>query len=133
MFGSIIVTNICLLRKNSEEYHRLDKLVGRQEELKMIRINVKKIFLYILIIIVVFLVITAFYYNRHKFSGVSTIRYARVSLEHETSLSELANKYYSNNEAKAKFVSEIKKVNNIDPSDYIPGNSTIIIPIIEFE
>ena len=82
---------------------------------------------------VIFLVITAFYYNRYKFSGASTIRYTRVSLEHETSLSELADKYYSDNEAKVKFVSEIKKVNNIDSSDYIPGDSTIIIPIIEFE
>jgi len=98
----------------------------------MIKINLKKIFLYILIIIVVFLVITAFYYNRYKFTGISTIKYTRVSLEHETNLNELADKY-SNNSTKSKFVSEIKRINNIDSSDYIPGNSTIIIPIIEFE
>lgn len=98
----------------------------------MIKINVKKIFLYTLIIIVVFLVITAFYYNRYKFNGTITTRYTKVSLEYETNLNELANKY-SDNETKEKFVSEIKRINNIDSSDYIPGNSTIIIPIIEIE
>jgi len=98
----------------------------------MIKINYKKIFLYILIIIVSFLVITAFYYNRYKFSGITTTRYTRVSLEHETNIEELAEKY-SNTITKSRFVSEIKRINEIDSSDYIPGNSTIIIPIIEFE
>lgn len=98
----------------------------------MIKINIKKIFLYILIIIVVCLVITAFYYNRYKFSGITTTRYTRVSLEHETNISELADKY-SNNLTKSRFVSEIKRINDMDNADYIPGNSTIIIPIIEFE
>ncbi len=98
----------------------------------MIKINYKKIFLYILIIVVAFLVINAFYFNRYKFSGITTTRYTRVSLDHRTNISELADKY-SNNMTKSRFVSEIKKINDIDKSDYIPGNSTIIIPIIEFE
>ncbi|MFA5014210.1 MAG: hypothetical protein WC549_01530 [Actinomycetota bacterium] len=98
----------------------------------MIKKNIKKIFLYLLIIIIAFLVITAFYYNRYKFSGITTTRYTKVSLEYETNISELADKY-SNDMTKSRFVSEIKKVNDIDNSDYIPGNSTIIIPIIEFE
>ncbi len=98
----------------------------------MIKINFKKIILYILIIVVAFLVITAFYYNRYKFSGITTTRYARVNLEYETNIDELADKY-SNNITKSRFVSEIKRINDIDTSDYIPGNSTIIIPIIEFE
>lgn len=98
----------------------------------MIKINFKKIILYILIIGVAFLVITAFYYNRYKFSGITTTRYTKVSLEHETNIDELAVKY-SNTITKSRFVSEIKRINDIDTSDYIPGNSTIIIPIIEFE
>ena len=98
----------------------------------MTKINYKKIFLYILIIVVGFLIITAFYYNRYKFSGITTTRYTRVSLEHETNIDELADKY-SNNITKSRFVSEIKRINDIDTPDYIPGNSTIIIPIIEFE
>lgn len=98
----------------------------------MIKKNIKKIFLYILIIIVACLVVTAFYYNRYKFSGITTTRYTRVSLEHETNINELADKY-SNNMTKSKFVSEIKRINDMDNADYIPGNSTIIIPIIEFE
>lgn len=98
----------------------------------MIKINYKKIILYVLIIIVAFLVIAAFYFNRYKFSGITTTRYTRVSLEHETNVDELADKY-SNNITKSRFVSEIKRINDIDTPDYIPGNSTIIIPIIEFE
>jgi len=101
--------------------------------LELIKINAKKIFLYILITIVAFLVITAFYYNRYKFNGTTSItRYTKVSLEYETNLNELANKY-SDNETKEKFVSEIRRINNIDSSDYIPGNSTIIVPIIVIE
>ncbi|GAI02093.1 unnamed protein product [marine sediment metagenome] len=92
--------------------------------------NIKKIFLYILIIIVIFLVIVAFYSNRYKFTGLNTIKYTKIILKNETNVNDLAVKY-SSSETKAKFVSEIKKINNIDSSEYILGNVTIIIPIIE--
>ena len=92
--------------------------------------NIKRIFLYILIIIVIFLVIVAFYSNRYKFTGLSTIKYTKICLKYETNLNDLAEKY-SNPATKAKFVSEIKKLNNIDSYEYIPGKTTIIIPIIE--
>lgn len=98
----------------------------------MIKINIKKIFLYLLIIIVACLVIMAFYFNRYKFSGITTTKYTTVSLEYDTNISKLADKY-STDMTKSRFVSEIKEINDIDNPDYIPGNSTIIIPIIEFE
>lgn len=98
----------------------------------MIKIHLKRIFLYILIIIVAFLVITAFYFNRYKFSGIDTVKYKMISIENETSINELANRF-SDNTTKAKFVSETERINNMDSSDYIPGNSILIIPIIEYE
>ncbi len=94
--------------------------------------NVKKILFYTLLIIVICLVLAAFYFNKYKFGGINIIKYTRVNLESETNLDELASKY-SDKETRAKFVSEIKRINNINYSDYIPGNSTLIIPIIESE
>ena len=98
----------------------------------MFKVNLKKILLYILIIIVFFLIVTAFYCNRHKFNDLDTIRYTKIVLNNGTSLNELADKY-SSIKTKTKFLSEIRRVNNIDTLDYIPGNATIIIPVIEIK
>ncbi|OFW64796.1 MAG: hypothetical protein A2Z35_01740 [Actinobacteria bacterium RBG_19FT_COMBO_36_27] len=100
--------------------------------MEMIKINIKKIFLCILIIIVTFLVIAAVYSNRYKFSGINTIKYRSISVNNETSIGELANRF-SDNITKAKFVSETERINNLGSSDYIPINSILIIPIIEYE
>jgi len=93
-------------------------------------IKIKKIFLYVLLIVVFFLVITAICSNRYKFASISTIKYIRINLENSTNINDLANKY-SDNRTKEKFVSEIKRINNIGSLDYISGNKTIIIPLIE--
>ena len=97
--------------------------------MKMFKMNIKKIFLYLLIIIVVLLVITALYSSRYKFNGLNTIKYIRINLEKATYIDELVDKY-SSSRSKDKFVSEIKKINDIDSFDYISGNKTIMIPII---
>jgi len=93
-------------------------------------IKIKKIFLYFLLIVVFFLVITAICSNRYKFASISTIKYIRINLENSTNINDLANKY-SDNRTKEKFVSEIKRINNMGSLDYISGNKTIIIPLIE--
>jgi hypothetical protein len=93
-------------------------------------IKIKKIFLYVLLIVVFFLVITAICSNRYKFASISTIKYIRINLENSTNINDLANKY-SDNRTKEKFVSEIKRINNMGSLDYISGNKTIIIPLIE--
>ncbi|MDD3628273.1 MAG: hypothetical protein RBR58_02135 [Candidatus Humimicrobiaceae bacterium] len=100
--------------------------------MEMIKIKFKKIFLYILIIFVSFLVITAFYFNRYKFSGVNTIKYKMISIEHETDINEIALKF-SDNTTRSKFISEVEKINNMDSLEYIPGNSVLIVPILEYE
>lgn len=97
-----------------------------------VKTNLRKVILYTLIIIVAFLVIAALYFNRYKFSGLSTIRYKMVNVESGTSINELAGKFSDNN-TRAKFVSETERINNINSTGYIPGNSTLIIPIIEYE
>jgi len=93
-------------------------------------IKIKKIFLYFLLIVVFFLVITAICSNRYKFASINTIKYIRINLENSTNINDLANKY-SDNRTKEKFVSEIKRINNMGSLDYISGNKTIIIPLIE--
>jgi cell division protein YceG involved in septum cleavage len=97
-----------------------------------VKTNLRKIILYILIIIVAFLVIAALYFNRYKFSGLNTIRYKIVNIERGISINELAGRFSDNN-TRSKFVSETKRLNNINSTGYIPGNSTLIIPIIEYE
>ena len=98
--------------------------------MRIFKINIKKVFLYILIIIVFLLVIAAVYNSRYKFTGINTIKYIRINIERATNIDELVEKY-SSNRTREKFVSEIKKMNNMDSIDYISGNKTMIIPIIE--
>jgi hypothetical protein len=98
--------------------------------LEMFKVNIKRMFLYILILIVFFLIINAFYCNRYKFYNQDIIRYTNIILDKGISLDELADKY-SNTKTKKKFLSEIRRVNSIDTLDYIPGDVTIIIPVLE--
>jgi len=98
--------------------------------MRTIKIKIKKIFLYVLLVVVFFLVMTAICSNRYKFVSLSTIKYIRINLENSTNINDLANKY-SDNRTKEKFVSEIKRINNMGSLDYISGNKTIIIPLIE--
>ena len=96
---------------------------------KVIAMNIKKVFMIILIIAVSILVLMAFYSSRDKFSGVDTKRYMRISLNNITSVQELAEKY-SNSETKEKFVSELKKINEISSSEYI-DKKTLFIPVLK--
>ena len=96
---------------------------------KVIAMNIKKVFMIILIIAVSILVLMAFYSSRYKFSGVDTTRYMRISLNNITSVQELAEKY-SDSETKEKFVSELKKINEISSSEYI-DKKTVFIPMLK--
>lgn len=96
----------------------------------MIRKKIHKIFLYILLIIVSFLVIAAIYSNSYKFNDLNTIKYVRINIKKSTNIDDLANEY-SDRRTKEKFVTEVKRINNMGSLDYISGNKTIIIPLIE--
>jgi hypothetical protein len=71
----------------------------------------------------------AFYSSRDKFSGIDTMKYMKINLNNITSVSELAEKY-SDSKTKDRFVSELKKVNDISSSDYI-DRKTVFIPIFK--
>jgi len=96
---------------------------------KVIIMNIKKVFMIILIVAVSILVLMAFYSSRHKFGGIDTIRYMKISLNEVTNVQELADKY-SDSVTKDVFVSELKKVNDISSSDYI-NKKTVFIPVLK--
>ena len=75
------------------------------------------------------LVFFEFYSSRDKFSGIDTMKYMKINLNNTTSVSELAEKY-SDSKTKDRFVSELKKVNDISSSDYI-DRKTVFIPIFK--
>lgn len=95
----------------------------------MFKINIKSIFLYILIAIVGVLVIVAVYSNRYKFAGSSTMKYTQININNKSDINEMVEKY-SNPETKVKFLSEIKKINNIESFECL-SKKTLIIPIID--
>ena len=57
------------------------------------------------------------------------MKYMKISLNNVTSIHELAVKY-SDPKTKEKFVSELKKVNEITSADYI-AKRTVLIPIFK--
>jgi hypothetical protein len=93
----------------------------------MIIMNIRKMLMIILIAVVSVLVIMAFYSNRHKFSGFDTVKYVKISLSSPVSAAELADRY-SGPESREKFVSELKKINNLGPAEDINKN-TVLIPV----
>lgn len=94
----------------------------------MLRLNIRNIFLYFLIIIVSILVIVAVYSNKYKFTGSDILRYRQISLDNKNNLSEIVNNYSDYN-SREKFLREMKKVNNISSLSQV-SKKTIIIPII---
>jgi hypothetical protein len=96
---------------------------------KVIAMNIKKVFFIILIVAVSILVFFAFYSSRDKFGGIDTMKYMKIQLNNATSIHELAEKY-SDSKTKDKFVSELKKVNEISSSDYI-DRKTVFIPVFK--
>ncbi len=108
-------------------------MAGRKYQvMKIAKMDIKNIFLYILLAIVSFLVLIAIYFNWNKFDCGVTIKYDRINIDRETNINEIADKY-TNYKNKAKFISEIKRINEINSTEFIPGNSTLIIPIIKSE
>ena len=94
---------------------------------KVIAMNIKKVFFIILVIAVSILVFLAFYSSRDKFGGIDTMKYMKISLNSVTSVYELAEKYSDSN-TKEKFVTELKKVNDISTSNFI-DKKTVLIPV----
>ena len=96
---------------------------------KVAVMNIRKTFMVILIAIVSVLVIMAFYSNRHKFSSLETVKYTKVNISSPVSAYELADKY-SDLRSKDKFVSELKKINDLGSVESI-DKSMVLIPVFE--
>lgn len=96
---------------------------------KIAAMRIKKIVFYMLLIIVAILVLFAFYSSRDKFYSPEITKYIRISLENAVSLDELVEEYsdYDNRE---RFVSEVKKLNNIENSGFI-SRKTLIVPVFK--
>ena len=97
------------------------------------RINVakiRKIFLVILTIIVCFLVLFAIYTNKSRFYTSETVKYSRVTIDEKTNIKTIVNQY-SNLDNKERFISELKKINDLtDLSDERVYGKIIYIPLI---
>ncbi len=93
--------------------------------------KLRKIFIVILTITVTFLVIYAIYANKSRFYDKETIKYSRVTIDEKTNISDIISEY-SGKEDKDKFISAIKKVNNItDLDNETIYGKTIYIPLME--
>ena len=92
-------------------------------------LKIKKIFIIILSVIVSLLVIYAFYSNKNRFFNPEIIKYSQVTIDETTNLDEIIAEH-SKYENKEKFISEIKKVNNLSNlnNESIYGK-TLYIPI----
>lgn len=87
---------------------------------------------YIITMIIVFiLVFIAIYTNLDKFLPKQTIRYTQINIENGIRFDDLVSKY-ATQENKEAFITEVKKVNQLDNAKYISKKS-LIIPIIKSE
>ena len=91
-------------------------------------IIIQKIMLIITTIIVSFLVIIAIYANKSHFYNPQIIKYKQISIESDQEIFDLADSY-NDIKQKDKFISEVKKINNINSFDNI-SKKIIIIPIV---
>jgi len=94
-------------------------------------LKIKKIFIIILAVIVSLLVIYALYSNKNRFYNPEVVKYSQVTIDEKTNLDKIISEY-SKGENKEKFISEIKKVNNLNNLDdeSIYGK-TLYIPLTE--
>lgn len=93
-------------------------------------VKVKRILLIILTIIVCFLVLFAIYTNKSRFYTAETVKYSRVTIDEKTDIKKIINQYSDNN-TKDRFISELKKVNDLpDLSDEKVYGKTIYVPLI---
>ncbi|MBM3706727.1 MAG: hypothetical protein FJW69_00070 [Actinobacteria bacterium] len=94
-------------------------------------LKIKKFFIIILLLIVSLLVICALYSNKNRFYNPEVIKYSQVTIDETTNLDEIISEY-SKGENKEKFISEIKKVNNLSNlnDEFIYGK-TLYIPLTE--
>jgi cytochrome c-type biogenesis protein CcmE len=100
-------------------------------DMKINVLKLKKIILFILVIIVSLLVIFAVYTNKSKFYKSSIIKYSQITVDENIKISDIIDEY-SDQDNKDIFITELKKINNLESinNESVYGK-TLIIPVIK--
>lgn len=93
--------------------------------------RIRKISIMVLLVMVSLLVVYSIYANRSRFFEDETIRYSKVTIDANTAIEDIIDKY-SSDEDKGRFISEVKKINNLKilTNDTVYG-MTILVPVVE--
>ena len=94
-------------------------------------LKVKKIFLFVLVIIVSLLVVFAVYANKSKFYRSNIIKYSQITIDEKIKISDIIDEY-SDQDNKDIFITELKKINNLKSinNESVYGK-TLIVPVIK--
>lgn len=93
--------------------------------------KLKKTFIVILAIIVAFLVIYALFINKARFGDPVIIKYSQIKIDEYNDIDDIIDEY-SNDKNKDKFISEVKRVNNLSSlSDESVYGKILYIPLIK--
>jgi len=97
--------------------------------MRIVASTLKKVSFTILFLAVSILIIAAIITNLDRFKSTSTIRYAKVSIDSQKNLDDILDKYSDPN-TEDKFISELKRVNDLDSIDNIE-NAVILVPVLK--
>ena len=93
--------------------------------------KLKKVFIVILSILVAFLVIYALYANKSRFYKPEIVMYSQITIDETNDINDVISAYSDKNN-KDKFISEVKKVNNLSSlSNESVYGKTLYIPVIK--
>lgn len=93
--------------------------------------KLKKVFIVILTILVVLLVIYALYTNKSRFYNPEIVMYSQITINENNGINDVISTYSDKNN-KDKFISEVKKVNNLSSlSNESVYGKTLYIPVIK--
>jgi len=93
--------------------------------------KLKKVFIVILTIIVALLIIYALYANKSRFYNPEIVMYSQITIDETNDINDVISKY-SDTKNKDKFISEVKKVNNLSNlSNELVYGKTLYIPVIK--
>jgi hypothetical protein len=93
--------------------------------------KIKKVSIVILTVIIAMLVIYALYANKSGFYNPETVKYSQVTIDETSDINDIISEYSDKNN-KDKFISEVKKVNNLSSlSNESVYGKTLYIPVIK--
>ena len=93
--------------------------------------KIKKVFILILTVLVALLIIYALYTNKSRFYNPEIVMYSQITIDETNDINDVISKY-SDTKNKDKFISEVKKVNNLSSlSNESVYGKTLYIPLIK--